>query len=123
MKMAIRAPSLWRMTPPHENREVFVTPEDDRLGRVVQRAFRSAELGACGRVNALERQFAIEAGLGDDFEWAGVAGAFEEAVESSRHSETNPERLSALGYAKSQLRSFFGRWLPASAQGPGKIAA
>jgi hypothetical protein len=87
-----------------------VTPEDDRLGRVVQRAFRSADLG--GRVNVLERQFAIEAGLGDDFEWEGVATAFEEAVECSRSAQANPERLSALGYAKSQLRSFFVRWLP-----------
>ena len=89
-----------------------MTPEDDRLGRVVQRAFRSADLGACGRVNVLERQFAIEAGLGDDFEWEGVASAFEEAVECSRSAQSSPERLSALGYAKSQLRSFFVRWLP-----------
>ena len=89
-----------------------MTPEDDRLGRVVQRAFRSADLGVCGRVNVLERQFAIEAGLGDDFEWEGVASAFEEAVECSRSAQASPERLSALGYAKSQLRTLFGRWLP-----------
>jgi len=89
-----------------------VTPEDDRLGRIVQRAFRSAELGACGHVNVLERQFAIEAGLGDDFEWEGVASAFEEAVESTRREQASPERVSAFGYARSQLRSFFGRWLP-----------
>jgi hypothetical protein len=100
------------MTPPPNNGEVFVTPEDDRLGRIVQRAFRSAELGARGRVNALERQFAIEESLGEDFEWAGAAGAFDDAAESGRRVEASPERLSPLDYARSQLRSFFGRWLP-----------
>lgn len=99
-----------------------MTPEDDRLGRVVQRAFRSADLGSCGRVNVLERQFAIEAGLGDDFEWEGVASAFEEAVEASRSAQADPGRLSALGYAKSQLRIFFVRWLPRHVAA-GKIAA
>lgn len=99
-----------------------MTPEDDRLGRTIQHAFRSAALGACARVNALERQFAIEADLGEDFEWAGVAGAFDEVVEA----ESGVERLSPLDYAKSQLRSLLGRWLPNhsdSAPGPDKLAA
>ena len=99
-----------------------MTPEDDRLGRIVQRAFRSAEFGTCGQVNVLERQFAIEAGLGDDFEWEGVASAFEEAVEGARRAQESPERLSAFGYAKSQLRSFFVRWLPRHAPAD-KVAA
>jgi hypothetical protein len=74
----------------------------------------------------LERQFAIEAGLGEDFEWAGVVGAFEEIVEPGRRVDINPEQFSPLGYARTQLRSFFGRWLPrrpASTPGPDKIAA
>ena len=89
-----------------------MTPEDDRLGRIVQRAFRSAELGARGRGNALERQFAIEASLGEDFEWADVVSTFEPSRRVE--AETAPERLSPLGYAKTHLLSFFGRWLPGS---------
>jgi hypothetical protein len=64
-----------------------MTQEQDRVAESVARAFRFAGPSAFGGVNALQRQMAVEADLGEELESlerASLFRAFEEVIESSR---------------------------------------
>ena len=66
-----------------------MTQEQDLLAESVARAFRFAGPGVFGGVNALQRQMAVEADLGEELESlerASLFRAFEEVIESSRGS-------------------------------------
>ena len=84
-----------------------MTQEQERVAESVARAFRFAGSGAFGGVNALQRQMAVEADLGEELESlerASLLRAFEEAIESSRGPRASAEAVSPLDHAGPQWR-------------------
>ena len=64
-----------------------MTQEQEVVAASVARAFRFGGPGAFGGVNALQRQMAVEADIGEELESlerASLRRAFEEVIESSR---------------------------------------
>jgi hypothetical protein len=87
-----------------DDREIVMTQEQDLVAESVARAFRFAGPGAFGGVNALQRQMAVEADLGEELESlerASLFRAFEEVIESSRGS---PDSASPPDHAGPQWR-------------------
>jgi hypothetical protein len=84
-----------------------MTQEQDLVAESVARAFRFAGPGVFGGVNALQRQMAVEADLGEELESlerASLFRAFEEVIESSRGSPDNAESASPADHAGPQWR-------------------
>jgi hypothetical protein len=95
-----------------DDREIVMTQEQDRVAESVARAFRFAGPGAFGGVNALQRQMAVEADLGEELESlerASLFRAFEEAIESSRGSRASAEGASPPDHAGPQWRQALRR--------------
>jgi hypothetical protein len=84
-----------------------MTQEQDLVAESVARAFRFAGPGAFGGVNALQRQMAVEADLGEELESlerASLFRAFEEVIESSRGSPDSAESASPPDHVGPQWR-------------------
>jgi hypothetical protein len=84
-----------------------MTEEQDLVAESVARAFRFAGPGVFGGVNALQRQMAVDADLGEELESlerASLFRAFEEVIESSRGSPDNAEGASLADHAGPQWR-------------------